>query len=198
MSAQQLQTHSNTAALAPPDLEMMRESAGIVLGPGSAPEAIPPVGDELDTLTAALRGHIELLSPEVEQAAERLPENSPTRACALACVGEARGKLRAPELRFAALAGGVMYARRLARVLDALCNHYDIVSAGVEETPEQQAFEQLAEHCLTCTTCRAVDEQGAHTGLPCDEETRLYKAYRAARSQAAAARRTARRAEATA
>ncbi|MGW7498571.1 DUF6415 family natural product biosynthesis protein [Streptomyces luteogriseus] len=188
MSAK-LHTPSDTTALAPPDLEMMRESAGIALGPVSAPEAVPPAGEELDTLTAALRGHIELLAPEVEQAAGRLPENSPTRACALACVGEARGKLRAPELGFVMRTGGVMYTRRLARVLAALCDHYDIVSTGVEETPEQAAFDQLVEHCLKCKTCRVVDDQGAHAGLPCDEEKRLHNEYRTARASAAVARR---------
>jgi hypothetical protein len=176
----------------------MRETAHRVLGPDNAPEATPPAGDELETLTIALRGHIELLAPEVEEAAGRLPESSPTRAVALACVAEARGKLRAPELSFAGLGGGVMYTRRLARVLAALCDHYDTVCAGIVRTPVQTAFEQLAEHCLRCPTCRTVDEQGAHAGLPCDEESRLYEAYRAARARAAAIRLSERRAEDTA
>ncbi|MEV5103048.1 DUF6415 family natural product biosynthesis protein [Streptomyces massasporeus] len=188
MSAKPQETPTDTAALALPDLEKMRESAGLVLNRDGAPETVPPAGDELDTLTAALRGHIALLTPEVDQAARLLPENSKTRASALACVGEARGKLRAPELGFAVQAGGVMYARRLARVLTALCDHYDIVSAEVEATPEQQAFDLLAEHCLKCPTCRTVDDQGAHAGLPCEEEDRLHEAYRAARARAAAER----------
>ncbi|MFD5157653.1 DUF6415 family natural product biosynthesis protein [Streptomyces hawaiiensis] len=166
----------------------MRETAHRVLGPDSAPDAVPPAGTELDTLTAELRGHIEQLAPEVEQAATRLPESSPTRAAALACVGDAGGQLRAPELGFAVLAGSVMYARRLARVLAALCDHYETVSSGVVKTPVQAAFEHLAEHCLTCSTCRAVDEHGAYAGLPCEEESRLYEGYRAARVSAAAAR----------
>jgi hypothetical protein len=190
-------TTSGTTTL-PADVATMRETAHRVLGPDSAPEALPPAGDELDTLTAMLRGHIELLAPEVEQAAGQLPKNSPTRAAALACVGEGKGKLRAPELAFTALSGTVMYARRLARVLVALCDHYETVSAGVTKTPEQAAFELLAEHCLTCPTCRTVDEQGAHAGLPCDEEDRLYEAYRAARSRAAAARFAQRGTEVTA
>ncbi|MFF7485659.1 DUF6415 family natural product biosynthesis protein [Streptomyces luteogriseus] len=175
----------NAAALPPPDLEKMRESAGMVLGPDSAPEAVPPAGDELDTLTAALRGHLELLGPEVEQAARQLPKDSPTRAGALACVGEARGKLRAPELGFVVLVGGVIYTRRLARVLAALCDHYEIVSAGIEETPEQTAFRHLSEHQLRCRTCKAVGDDGMNLGLPCAEEDRLEDEYRRARSRAA-------------
>ncbi len=182
---------------AAPDIATMRETAYSVLGPDSAPGVTPPVGGELETLTAALRGHIELLAPEVERTAGRLSEDAPTRAAALACVAEARGKLRAPELGFAGLGGGVMYTRRLARVLAALCDHYETVSTGIVRTPVQAAFEQLAEHCLRCPTCRTVDEQGAHAGLPCDEESRLYEAYRAARARAAAARLAQRRAEDT-
>ncbi|WP_114253942.1 DUF6415 family natural product biosynthesis protein [Streptomyces sp. Go-475] len=165
----------------------MRETAHRVLGPDNAPDALPSADEELETLTATLRGHLELLLPEVEQAAGRLPENSVTRYGAMYCVGEARGKRRAPELSFAPLAGS-MYARRLARVLATLCCHYEIVSAGIEMTSEQQAFEHLADHCLRCPTCRAVDDEGMHAGLPCEEENRLYEAYRAARARAVAAR----------
>ncbi|MET9762076.1 DUF6415 family natural product biosynthesis protein [Streptomyces sp. NPDC006372] len=182
-------TVRTTAAEDRPDVATMRETAHHVLGPDNVPNAVPPAGEELDTLTAALRGHIELLVPEVERAARRLPENAPTRSSALACVGEASSKLRAPELGFAVLAGSVMYARRLARVLVALCDHYETVIAGVEQTPEQAAFVRLAEHCLTCSTCRAMDDQGVNVGLLCEEETRLYEEYRRARGRAAAARR---------
>ena len=178
----------------PPDLAVMRETAQIALGPTAGPHERTPAA-ELTVLTATLRGHIEILAPEVERAAARLPDDSPTLAAALACVGEARGKLRAPELGFAMLTGGVMYARRLARVLHALCDHYETVSLGIVRTPVQAAFDQLAEHCLRCPTCRTVDEQGAHAGLPCDEESRLYEAYRAAR--AATARFSQRREEST-
>jgi hypothetical protein len=187
MSAK-LQTSPDTTAPAPPDLAMMRETAGLVLGPNSGTETLPPAGGELDTLTATLRGHLELLAPEVEQAAARLPKDSPTRRGALACVGEARGKLRAPELSFARLSGSVTYARRLARVLVALCDHYEIVSAGVEETPEQSAFVCLAEHCLTCPTCLAMDDKGARLNLPCETREQLNEEYREACAQARAGR----------
>ncbi|MEU0199122.1 MULTISPECIES: DUF6415 family natural product biosynthesis protein [unclassified Streptomyces] len=165
---------------APPDIAAMRETAHRVLGPDSAPDALPPAGEELETLTATLRGHLELLLPEVEQAAERLPKNSVTRYGAMYCVGEARGKLRAPELSFAPLAGSVMYARRLARVLATLCDHYETVSTGVVELHWQTAFVRLADHCLTCPTCLAMDDEGANLNLPCEPHDRLYDEFREA------------------
>ncbi|MFD5156591.1 DUF6415 family natural product biosynthesis protein [Streptomyces hawaiiensis] len=173
---------------APPDIATMRETAHGVLGPDNAPDALPPAGEGLATLTATLRGHLEVLLPEVEQAAKQLPENSMTRTGAMYCVVEARGKLRAPELSFAPLSGSVMYSRRLARVVAALCDHYEMVSTGVEMPPEQAAFDRLAEHCLRCPTCRTVDDQGANAKLFCEEENRLHERYRAAHGRAAAAR----------
>ncbi|WP_086563442.1 DUF6415 family natural product biosynthesis protein [Streptomyces africanus] len=178
-----------TVAADPPDLATMLQAAQRLLGPDSGPDALPPAGQELATLIATMRGHLEALMPEVEQATDRLPKDSPTRRGALACVGEARGKLRAPELSCVSPGGSVMYARRLARVLVALCEHYEIVSAGVAETPDQTAFVRLAQHCLTCPTCRAMDEEGANLGLPCEIHDRLYDAYREARARARGRRR---------
>lgn len=112
----------------PPDIEEMRESTALLLDPDGVPEALPPTGDELATLTVMLRGHLELLAPEVARAAGRLDKESIPRYCAIACVGEARRKLRAtPDSR---PGGGVAYARRLARVLNALCGHWETL-AGV-------------------------------------------------------------------
>ncbi len=102
---------------APPDIEEMRTSARILL----ADDAVPPATVDLDTLTAALRGHMESLIPDVALAAGRLSKDDIPRWCALACVGEARGKLRAAP----GLAGGVVYARKLARSLNALCDHWE-------------------------------------------------------------------------
>jgi hypothetical protein len=107
---------------APPDIETMRDSARILLTEG----AEVPAPDELDTLTVALRGHIQLLIPEVAAAAAREPKDSIPRYCALACIGEARNKLRlgsdgTPPIRLSA-------ARKLARVLNALCDHHENLS----------------------------------------------------------------------
>lgn len=105
------------------DIATMRETAALLLGPDDGPEALPPAPKELDTLTATLRGHLELLIPEVAGKAGRLPKNSVSRYCALACLGEANRKLRVgdgctPPVR-------VAVARRLARSVKALCDHYE-------------------------------------------------------------------------
>ncbi|MGW3651914.1 DUF6415 family natural product biosynthesis protein [Streptomyces sp. NPDC000878] len=107
----------------PPDIEVMRASTALLLDPDGVPEALPPTGDELATLTVTLRGHLELIAPEVARAAGRLDKESIPRYCAIACVGEARGKLRATPRP--GLGGDVAYARRLARVLNALCDHWE-------------------------------------------------------------------------
>ncbi|MGI5369714.1 DUF6415 family natural product biosynthesis protein [Streptomyces iakyrus] len=165
-----------------PEVAAMRETAHRVLGPDDAPETVPPSGAELDALTVALRRHLEALGPGVEQAARRLQENSPARAAALAFAGEVRRKLHSPELVFVTLTGTVMYARRLARVLAALCDHHEILSVGIARTPEQK-----------CPTCRALDDEGANAGLFCEEERRLHERYRTARARAVAARLADRR-----
>ncbi|KUO19742.1 DUF6415 family natural product biosynthesis protein [Streptomyces dysideae] len=112
-------TSSETA---PPDIETMRATASRVLGPDDGPGVLPPALAELDTLTATLRGHLELLVPEVEQAAGPRPRDVQTY-CALACVGEARRKLSvAPRPEFESR---VAHARRLAWSLNALCDHHE-------------------------------------------------------------------------
>lgn len=107
----------------PPDLEVMRDSARQLLDPDCAPDALPPTRAELDALTLKLRTHLEVLAPEVEQAARRIPETQMLRYCALACVGEAQGKLRVDP--HPGVSSGVAYARCLARVLNALCEHFE-------------------------------------------------------------------------
>ena len=119
-------THPPSAAAqdqAPPDIETMRATARRLLGPDDSPDALPPAPEDVETLIGAMRGQLELLGPEVEQAAGRLHKESIPRYCALACVGEARGKLKAQATPGSY--GAVAYARRLARVLGALCDHYE-------------------------------------------------------------------------
>jgi hypothetical protein len=97
----------------------MRHNISHLLGP----DAQPPTGDALNALQQLLRGHMQLLIPEVERAALKRDKNDVPRYAALACVGEARGKLRIP-----ARAGehhALPHARRLARSLAALCDHYE-------------------------------------------------------------------------
>jgi hypothetical protein len=105
----------------PPDIAAMRQTAQILLDPDAL--ALPPSAGELATLTTTMRGHLEVLIPGVERAARRLDEDSIPRYCALACVGEARGKLRAEPSP--GLDGALRHAQRLARVLNALCDHYE-------------------------------------------------------------------------
>lgn len=110
----------------PPDITGMRATVARLIGPDDAPDALPPAADEVAILTSTLRGHLQLMIPEVDAAARRLPENDIPRYCALACIGEARGKLSAQARP--GYGGAVAYARRLARVLGALCDHYETLS----------------------------------------------------------------------
>ncbi|MFE2263359.1 DUF6415 family natural product biosynthesis protein [Streptomyces griseosporeus] len=117
-------TTSEGNATAPPvDLTTMRETVAILLDPHGGPARSTPSDPELATLTETLRGHLEALTPEVEHLMAALPKNSILRYCILACLGEARDRLRAePARRYGGPAG---HARRLARVLNALCDHHE-------------------------------------------------------------------------
>ena len=119
---------TSTTKVLPADIAAMRETAQILLAPDAEPGPLAPAAEELDTLTTMLREHLELLVPEVEQAAGRLDRESIPRYCALACVGEARGKLTATPAP--GHSGAVAYARKLARVLNALCDHHENLGRG--------------------------------------------------------------------
>jgi hypothetical protein len=115
MSAQDSIGSAGTQA--PIDVDLMRASAARLLDK----DAELPSAAELETLTLLLRGHIMLVIPEVEEAAAKLPEGDIPRACALACVGEARMRLRME-------AGGnlpqqVAHVQRLARSVRSLADH---------------------------------------------------------------------------
>jgi hypothetical protein len=114
-----------TSVTEPVDIDTMRHSIDRLLGP----DALPPASDALATLHYLLRGHLQLIIPEVEQAALKQDKDDVPRYCALACVGEARGKLRAQPRpgEYSALA----HARRLARTLTALCDHYEALTGRV-------------------------------------------------------------------
>ncbi|MET7727739.1 DUF6415 family natural product biosynthesis protein [Streptomyces mirabilis] len=99
------------------DIETMRESARRLL----ADDAEVPSPEELEILTLRLRGHMMLAIPEVETAAGRLPKDDIPRYCALACVGEARMRLNLEPGR--TLPAGIAHAQRLARSVNALCDH---------------------------------------------------------------------------
>ncbi|MEU0220451.1 hypothetical protein ABZ281_37710 [Streptomyces sp. NPDC006265] len=46
------------------------------------------------------------------------------------------------------------------------------------EKPDQAA---LWDHCLSCPTCRATDDNGANLNLPCETAARLTAEFRQAR-----------------
>jgi hypothetical protein len=102
----------------------MRETVNRLLDPDAVPQALPPSEAELETLTATVRGHIEVLAPEVEAVArQQLKPGSIAKFTLLECVWEARSRLEAePIQRFGGPPG---YARRLARALNVLCDHYE-------------------------------------------------------------------------
>ncbi|MFJ8034654.1 DUF6415 family natural product biosynthesis protein [Streptomyces sp. NPDC096032] len=113
------------------DIAAMRRTAAKLLGPDDGPDALPPAPAELETLTAELRSHLERLIPEVEGAARREPADSGPKFCALACVGEAQRKLHAGD--GTSWAVRVAMARKLARSVNALCEHHEKLGA---RTPE--------------------------------------------------------------
>ncbi len=134
-----VETGSDTA---PPDIAMMRETVNRLLDPDATPEALPPTAGEVGTLALLVRGYLDLLIPEVGQRAVRLPKDSIPRYCALACLGEARGRLRA--MPSPVPGGALAHARRLARTLNALCDHYENLlpeqpTGGREQAPTQTA-----------------------------------------------------------
>ncbi|MFJ4622086.1 DUF6415 family natural product biosynthesis protein [Streptomyces sp. NPDC088812] len=119
---------SSATTTAPVDIATMRETVRALLLADGASVTPPPSGARLETLTATLRGHLELLIPEVEQAVGRLDKQSSARHCALACLGDARLRLRdEPTTRYH---GPIGHARRLARALNALCEHYEQLSGS--------------------------------------------------------------------
>lgn len=102
----------------PLDVWLMRQSALRLIGE----TAVVPGDAELEVLTLRMRGHLQLLIPEVEKAARARPTDDIPRYCALACVGEAGLRLNA---RVQAAQDALPRARRLARSLNALCDHYE-------------------------------------------------------------------------
>lgn len=130
----------------PLGIETMRVAARRLL----AEDAEPPTLDELATLTLQLRGHITVAVPEVEAAAGRLPEGDVPRACALACVGEARMRLGLEP--GPTLPAGIAHAQRLARSVNALCDHHENLAKfelAAEESQTEPTVHSLRPWGLT-------------------------------------------------
>ncbi|MFQ6145050.1 DUF6415 family natural product biosynthesis protein [Streptomyces seoulensis] len=128
-------------------MQLMRQSVLRLIGE----TAVAPGGAELEVLTLQMRGHMQLLIPEVEKAALARPADDIPRYCALACVGEAGLRLNA---RLTAGQDALPRARRLARSLNALCDHYEsliqpmrcvlceqLIGEGEDSTPYGQVNE---------------------------------------------------------
>ncbi|MGW3950706.1 DUF6415 family natural product biosynthesis protein [Streptomyces sp. NPDC004752] len=122
MSAQE--SAGRAATQSPIDMALLRENVARLLDE----DAELPSAEELDTLTLLLRGHMMLLIPEVEEAAGKLPEDDVPRACARACIGEAHMRLRLEPGSY--LPQRVAHAKRLARSVRALADHYVNLGGG--------------------------------------------------------------------
>lgn len=105
--------------ITPIDVQTMRETAARLL----AEDAELPSLEELETLTLLLRGHLMLAIPEVETAAIKRPDGDVQRACALACIAEARMRLRL-EPSNGTFPAAVAHAQGLARSVKALTDHH--------------------------------------------------------------------------
>ena len=116
----------------PFDIETMRASAHILLGP----DAETPSVQDLETLTLMLKGHLALIVPEVGRAASARDGDdtfgrADARVDARMAVVATRNKLRFTPSP--GLSAHIAYARRLSRSLNALCDHYETlrgVSSG--------------------------------------------------------------------
>ncbi|MGO4420515.1 DUF6415 family natural product biosynthesis protein [Streptomyces sp. MCAF7] len=102
----------------PLDIQTMRTSAHRLLAEDPKLSV-----EELKTLTLQLRRHIVVAVLEVEQRVGKLPKDDTRRACAWACIGEARMRMRLEP--GATLPDRIADAQRLARSVNALCDHYE-------------------------------------------------------------------------
>lgn len=117
MSAQPSSPAQTGDTVLAPDIVTMRATVRRLL----AADIEPPAPDELSTVVLLLRGHINALIPAVEMAARGLPKDDVPRACAMACIGEARMRLRMGDGDNEAVRLAV--AVRLARSVNALADH---------------------------------------------------------------------------
>ncbi|HET6354842.1 DUF6415 family natural product biosynthesis protein [Streptomyces sp.] len=103
----------------PLDIATMRESANRLL----SVEKAPPRLEDLDTVTSLLRGHVELLVPEIRERLDQLPSDDAPGQVARIGVEEAWRRLHTPP-GFGPVAAYAQ-AQRLARSVNSLCDHYE-------------------------------------------------------------------------
>ncbi|MEU0967852.1 DUF6415 family natural product biosynthesis protein [Streptomyces sp. NPDC005917] len=107
----------------PLDIPTMRATARRLL----AADAGEPAADEVPVLLSTLRGHLELIVPVVERCAAFKPDDdqrwmAPVN-CAIIAAADTRRAMSA-EIHPGADAA-VRHARRLARRLNAMCDHFE-------------------------------------------------------------------------
>jgi len=106
----------------PPDVETMRATASRALA-----LAAPPTVADIVLLLEHLRGQVELMVREVEPLATAKPD-SVVKTSARYGVAEAHRKL---SLGMGGpVSARLAHARRLARVLAALCTHYETLAGN--------------------------------------------------------------------
>lgn len=116
----------------PLDVPTMRATTRRLLGEN--PEV--PTAEEVETLTLTLRGMIEVAIPDVVALAHARPADDVPAICARIGVGEARARL-GMEPR-PGLPAGLNHARRLARSVNALADHYEALGGGAVVNTFQQ------------------------------------------------------------
>lgn len=133
-----------------------------------------------------LREHLALVVPVVEELANGFPEDDVPRACAHAAAMQARTRLAVAPGR--SRSARLAHAQRLARSVNALCDHYENLSSEQPAVldPELAARLHWWNHCLTCETCMTTDETGANANLRCPTADKLHQAYRRAQRQPSA------------
>lgn len=114
-------SEADTEAL-PLDFTTMREGAARLLVEGGRPLS----DQDLETLRLQLRGHLELLIPAVEKAADGLTGTPAKRVGAAVFVARAGLRLGDGDTRIVRLA----VARRLADSVRILCQHLERAGGG--------------------------------------------------------------------
>ncbi|WP_217552028.1 DUF6415 family natural product biosynthesis protein [Streptomyces sp. GbtcB6] len=121
--------------LPPIDVPAMRASARRLL----SGDAGDPAPDEVPVMISTLRGHLELITPVVERVAALKPDDDrgwtvPVN-CAIIAAADTRRTMRVetPSGRESA----VRHARRLARRLNAMCDHFQTLVSDHPETSDQ-------------------------------------------------------------
>ncbi|MGW2559464.1 DUF6415 family natural product biosynthesis protein [Streptomyces sp. NPDC001514] len=103
----------------PLDLDTMRDTARRVLALGEA----PPLLEDLDRLTDILRGHVQLLVPEIASLIRRLPRGDGPACVAQIGIDEAWRRLH--TTRGFGPDAAYRHAKKLALSVNSLCDHYE-------------------------------------------------------------------------